>query len=462
MAASLCSCSLLRSDYERTQAVVMDAQWEKNAAFVSSMRNPEGAWWLDFGDPVLTSLIERGLTKSNTIYEALLTLKKYELSSSLADLNKIPTPNASLSTGKSWNHNGSKSSSASASFGISYELDLFGKLAAERDVADMAYMAGKEDFLAVKLALSRQIAEKYWQIAYANMSLETDKKNCADYDTILKKAQLRFDLGDISAYDLNRTKENRVSAQNSVINDENSKLKAKHELMLLLSEDKEENIPGNMDSYTLEGKKVPQIEPGIPADILENRPDLKSAEYQVKSKLASYDVRRLAFLPGLTLTGSARTGSSSLFQFFDDPVLSLAGSLTAPFFNYSTLSINRDSSKADYEKSVYEFEDKIRAALFEVAEILKRSERGEEQIKLMRQRLEIAKQDDRNYDLRYDAGSISYHDYLENKQRIRTYQLAYYKQLQTNLSDAALLYEALGGTQNKQGKEHSAEKIADK
>lgn len=449
IAGSLCSCSMLRSDYERTDGVKIAEQWEQNSRYQSVIRDADSSWWVDFKDPVLTSLIEYGLANANDLKIALATLKRYALKAELTDTNLLPTPNASLSTGKNWdNKSGNSRESSSASIGISYEIDLFGRLRAERDIDRFAYKASEWDLKATKLTIASNIAKLYWQLAYFNDSLRFEQQDVKDYESILKRIRLRYEEGAISRYEYNRTREQYLTAKNNVIANTDSIQETVNKLLILLSAD---SIPDNIDisGITLADKYLPKINPGIPADVLENRPDLQSAEFKLKSLLASYDKSRLSFFPKLTITGSESASSAELFEFFRNPVTSILGSLTLPFLNYSTLSLNRDIAKVDYEKAVLEYESKVRSALLEVSFLTAELDRSHEKIVNSKERVEMARQNDQYYDLKYNNGAMSYNDFLTNKLALRTYILSLYKEIQNQLNYEADLYNALGGAQKK-------------
>jgi NodT family efflux transporter outer membrane factor (OMF) lipoprotein len=440
-------CDIMRSEYQRTDAVSIKSSWSGDAEYSSVMRDPQGAWWRDFDDPVLSSLIEKGFDSASELKVAASALQIMALRADVTDLNLLPTPTARLGASEKWDHNGNKIKSSSASVGISYEIDLFGRLKAERDVSRFAYDASYEDYLSVKLSLSSQIAAAYWKLAYFNDALKSEEENIREYETLIKLAELRFKEGAISLYDLNRTKSQCLSSKSSAASDRSEITAAKNTLMLLLSVDDEKDLGFDLSAASLQGKKVPLVAAGIPADILENRPDLRSAENDLKSKLADYDVSTLSFFPQLTLTGTLGTGSNALLKFFEDPAFTLAGALTAPFFNYENLTLSRNISKATYEKSVYQFENTLRKAIFEVAELLQRLEDGQERIRNTEEAVELARINDSHYRLRYDSGKMSYGDFLDNRRALRAATLENLREIRTQLENTASLYKALGGAQ---------------
>lgn len=445
IATTLSSCSLFRSEYERSDAVKLEAQWLDGQSYQSVVRDAESSWWLSFQDPILNRLIDLGLTNANELKIALKTLQKYALRAELTDTNLLPTPNASLSSGKSWqNDHNNKSSNSSASIGISYELDLFGRLKAERDVDRLAYEASVWDFKATKLTLAKSIAKLYWQLGYYNDALRFEEQNVIDYEKILEKIKYRYEAGAISRYDYNRTKEQYLTSQNNVVTYSNNILETINQIQILLSSDQ---LPSDLDlkAVTLENKLVPEVDPGIPSDVLENRPDLQAAEYNLKSQLANYDQTKLNFLPRLTLTGTERTTSDELLEFFTNPVTAIAGSLALPFLNYSTLSLNRDIAKVDYEKGVLEYETKVRSALLEVKLLTTELDRSHIKVQNARDRVAMAYEDDQDYDVKYNNGAMSYNDFLTNKLALRRYILNLDQEIQTQLNYVADLYNALGG-----------------
>ena len=136
-----------------------------------------------------------------------------------------------------------------------------------------------------------------------------------------------------------------------------------------------------------------------------------------------------------------------LLEFFTNPVTAIAGSIALPFLNYSTLSLNRDIAKVDYEKAVLEYETKVRTALLEVKLLTGELDRSHEKLSNARKRVELAQQNDRSYDVKYNSGAMSYNDFLNNKLMLRSYILNLLKEVQTQLNYEAELYNALGGSQ---------------
>jgi outer membrane protein TolC len=101
----------------------------------------------------------------------------------------------------------------------------------------------------------------------------------------------------------------------------------------------------------------------------------------------------------------------------------------------------------DYEKAVLEYETKVRTALLEVKLLTGELDRSHEKLSNARKRVELAQQNDRSYDVKYNSGAMSYNDFLNNKLMLRSYILNLLKEVQTQLNYEAELYNALGGSQ---------------
>lgn len=176
-AVMLCSCSLLRTEYVRP-ALDVQAVWENGISESVSGKNADTRFWESFRDPVLNELIDAALKSNNDYQAAKERVLQAFYSAKQIGTNINPTASASLSSGRTWMFSDGKdvTSSSSSSLGISYEVDLFGRLKAERDSAAHTYQASEEDLQATRLALIFQAADYYWNIGYYNDLLRLNRK----------------------------------------------------------------------------------------------------------------------------------------------------------------------------------------------------------------------------------------------------------------------------------------------
>ena len=275
-AVMLCSCSLLRTEYVRP-ALDVQAVWENGISESVSGKNADTRFWESFRDPVLNELIDAALKSNNDYQAAKERVLQAFYSAKQIGTNINPTASASLSSGRTWMFSDGKdvTNSSSSSLGISYEVDLFGRLKAERDSAAHTYQASEEDLQATRLALIFQAADYYWNIGYYNDLLRLNRENLSDSENILEIIREKYESGSVARYELLEIERNVLSDRKTIEENSESLKKLSYELSSLMG--KAPSV-GSKTGYSVSGLFVPKVRPGIPSDILINRPDIMAAE----------------------------------------------------------------------------------------------------------------------------------------------------------------------------------------
>ncbi len=442
-AALLCSCSLLRTEYVRPSLDVQTA-WENGISESVSSTNADSRFWESFRDPVLSGLIDTAL-KSNYDYQAAserVLQAFYNAKQTGTNIN--PTASASLSSGRTWMFSDGKDvvNSSSSSFGVSYEVDLFGRLKAERDSAAHTYQASEEDLQATRLSLIYQTADYYWNIGYYNDLLRLNRENLRDSENILEIIREKYDSGSVARYELLEIERNVLSDRKTIEENSENLKKLSYELSSLMG-----MVPtsGNKTGYSVTGLFVPEVKPGIPSDILINRPDIRAAEEEVKAQLANVDVSRLSFLPSFSLTGLLGTASNDLISFSGSPKGQVGGSITFPFLNFNQLNYALKGEESAYRAKAADFVGTYYKALSEVESALAKLKRIRSTMELVKSDLEKAREMEKIYLERYRSGNIELKDYLEMREKRRTQEINYLYEKYESLSTTMELYKTLGG-----------------
>ena len=167
----LSGCSALRSDYQ-TPNVAIPAVWQQAATEQVTPSQLATLWWQAFNDPQLDALIGDVLQRNPDLAVAGIKLRKARLQADLTATNLTPDlavgANSQVSTPLD---GGTSTHSHSAQASLSYELDLWGRLASSRDAARWEAEATAQDKAATALSLVGTTAAIYWQIGYLNESL---------------------------------------------------------------------------------------------------------------------------------------------------------------------------------------------------------------------------------------------------------------------------------------------------
>ncbi len=401
-------------------------------------------WWHEFGDPALDALVDRAIACNPDLAAAAIRVRRARLEARLAGNALMPIPNGSLSTGLSQPLSGSarkSAESASASVGLGWEVDLFGRLDARRDAARFEAEATAEDRDGVFLTLVGTTASLYWQIALANERIALGEQSLAYARRTQSLVEAQYEAGALSALELHEV-EQTVTAQEAALAElRQARVQMREALMVLLDGGP---VPPD-EPQALRSAPLPEVAAGLPADLLGRRPDLRAAELRLRSTLASADATRASFYPALTLTGALGTSSSGLLDLLTNPVATLGAGLTLPFLNVNAMRFETQIARTRYEEAVILFRKSLYGALAEVETALSaRAELAVQGVALGRAR-DAAVNAEHLYEVRYRSGAVALRAWLDAQERRRGADLALSANQLAQLQNQVTLYQALGG-----------------
>ncbi len=450
----LSGCTALHTDYQRPD---LDEYVFVNGVADSSSVTPLTAdageadsiqitdsYWVRFEDDKLTALIEEALENNNDYYQALINVRKAMVQADIADAELIPDLSASLSSGINKPlKTGVSRKSSDSSLKVSYELDLFGRLAADSKVAVYDLESKTYDARAARLSVSASVANVYWQIVYYKDAIRLSESNLKDSEETFAIMKSRYENGSISELELLQAKTDLIEVQTTLAEQRNNFKNSISAMNMLLNKVPTAEV---VTADTLEGLKVPEVRAGLGSDLLSIRPDVASAEAKVKSALASKDAARLDMYPRFSLTAGLSAGSSSeLVQFFENPVASILANLALPFINYYKNSLQIDLAELSRDSAEMNFVTTYYKALGEVYQALNDIENDRVQLNNNIEKLQLTGRTEELYRQRYEVGAVSLKDYLEARKSRRVTALTLAKSKQNSLNDAVVFAKALGG-----------------
>ncbi len=446
VAVLFCSgCADVRGVYHEPE-IKIPGQWE---ILPGSGEQVLGAsqWWLVFDDPVLNQLIVKALETNNDLAAAAFKLKKARLQLELAQTGLGPDYSASASAGTRKNlETHARSNSYSTSAGLSWEPDLWGKLAATRDSAEWEAKATEQDLANTALSLIGTTAELYWQIAYLNQAITTSREGIAYTLETLKIVRSKYNSGAVSELDLVQAQQNVESQKSELAGLNRQMAQARHALAILFNQAPEGIMA---DPKRLTDMPLPAIDPGIPAAVLGNRPDLMAAEMRLRSLRADADATRASYYPTWSLTASLGTSSTTLLNILSNPVAALGAGVSLPFVQWQDMKINTEISEIEYEQAVVEFRQTLYEALQDVADCLSDRKHYMEQETALRTSLELAKKAEHMARVRYREGTTGVQDWLDQQETRRSADLSLAENRYNQLKNLMTLYQALGGDTNR-------------
>jgi len=341
-----------------------------------------------------------------------LRLKSALLGADLADTNLTPSVSANLGASGTKNmRDGSASSNLGPSLNLSYEVDLWGRLAAARDQASWEAQASEQDLAATRLLLIGKTLEQYWQLAYLGSAITLGNQQLANLTRVERLTRAKYEAGAVTRLDLVQASQQKAGKQAEIAT-------------LILQ----------------------RLAAGIPADVLARRPDVRAAELRLRKTLARGDEIRTGFYPTLSLTGGASTTSDTLTQVLQNPIGTLGATLTLPFLEYNKTRLSIAGADIDYQIAETEFRKQLYAALMEVEDGLAARQQGEQRLRYLRQQLDYAREAERLAGARFLAGATGVQPWLDEQNRLWDAELALLAQQQSQLNTMAGIYRALGGS----------------
>ena len=438
-AALLAGCAGARHD--PLPAVAMPANWA--APVAADAPAATGDWWRSFGDPQLDALIDDALRANNDLAIAAIRVYRAQLQAGLVDTNL--TPNVTLGANGAVSrtldtHQMSRSSGVNGS--LSYELDLWGRLAALRDAAHWEADATADDLEAARLSLIGTTAALYWQIGYLNRQIALGDANIAYAERTLALVRSRHTAGAVSGLDLAQAEQSlaaQPAAQTQLIQ---QRTENRHALAILFDRPPQQRAA---EPAALPDAAPPDVAAGLPASLLGRRPDLRAAEFRLRESLAQVDATRTSFYPTFTLTGSAGTTSTSLERVLTNPVGTLGLGLALPFIQWNTMQLQIRVSKSQYEEAVVGFRQRLYTALAEVENALSARVQLEREAEQRALSLAQAQRAERLAAARFAAGATAVQPWLDQQQVLRSAQSADELTRLNRLNNQMKLYRALGG-----------------
>jgi outer membrane protein TolC len=235
-----------------------------------------------------------------------------------------------------------------------------------------------------------------------------------------------------------------VSAQESALAQlVQTRIEARQSLALLLDESTQTaSLPERPQWPTV---ARPVIEPGLPAQVLSRRPDLRAAESRLRKAYATVDTTRTSYYPTLSLTGSVGGSSESLSNVLSNPVGTLGAALVLPFLQWRDMQRNVAISQAEADASVLTFRQTLYQALADVDQALSAQVQLQRQVDAQTERLAQARKVEHISELRYRSGAEPLKTWLDGQESLRQAELAYAEVRYNQLSNWVSLVQALGG-----------------
>jgi outer membrane protein, multidrug efflux system len=417
---------------------------------------PKGDWWKIYGDGDLNRLQSRATRANQELKAAVARVEQSRAIARTARSEFLPTLNANpghtryrLSSEQAPNSGGVTADNFRMPLDLSYEIDLWGRVRRGFESARADSQASVAAYHNVLLILHADVAQNH----FALRALDAEISIVADAIGLRKeRVQLvgdRFENGIGDQLDLARAKSELASAEAEAASLGKRRAELENALAILVGENPSTfKVPAaSGDRLARWNPTPPKIPAGLPADLLERRPDVSEAESQLAAANARIGVAKAAFFPALSLTGSSGYVSGELGDLFNwnNRAWSIGPSLSLPIFTGGRNKANLERSEFAYEEAVARYRQKILVAFGEVESSLSGIRFLAEQAAAQDRAVADARRAARIADERYRAGIVSHLEVLDADREALQAERAKAQLTGQRLIASAQLAKALGG-----------------
>jgi NodT family efflux transporter outer membrane factor (OMF) lipoprotein len=402
-------------------------------------------WWRGFRSRELTALIEEAQTANFDVAAAIAKITQADAQSKIAGAPLLPSAEFDASATRSRPAGGPDRANLQTAINASYEIDFWGKNRAASRAAQESAIAARFDRDTVVISTVVSVATAYFLVLSAQDRLRIANQNVDAATRVLNLIRQRLEAGTTSALEVAQ-QETLVANQRAQIPVLDLVLRQNMATLALLIGRPPEFV--RVRGGSLYSLGIPRVNPGLPSELLYQRPDIRSAEATVASTDASVERARAAFFPSIQLTGQGGFASTALRTLFrpESAFYSVAAGLTQPIFDGWLLEGQLElaqgrqlESLSLYRKAVVSGFTDVERALIAVQD----SARGEQ---LQQQVVDASRRAFNIADTRLREGTVDLVTVLITQQALFTAEdnrvTARLARLQAVLS----LYQALGGS----------------
>jgi len=470
LAAGLAAACAIGPSYHRPDLGVPDA-WRPPSATADSLRpfydslrstgestlsqptvSPDSVANLDWfdllRDPELRKLVETALQQNRDVRVAIASIDEFRAQYGVTRGALFPQLSVNGEGGTEKSVFGSlgafKFDVVTATADLQWELDFWGRLRRATEAARADLLAREESRRAVVLTLVSDVATAYLELRELDLDLEISKRTLASNEETLRLARRRFDQGLISELDVRQFESEVANPAARVADFERQIAQKENQLSVLVGRNPGLIPRGSELSGTLAPLAIPA---GLPASLIDRRPDVRQAEQQLHAAMARIGAAQGALLPRITLTGEYGTQSQDFSNLFKSSteIYQLFGGVSIPIFTGGQVGKQVDVARARAAQARYSYEQTVLLALEEVNDALVGVRATRDVAAAQERQADALRSAFRLADRRYQNGISSYLEVLDAQRNLFTAELALAQAQRLQLAAAVELYKALGG-----------------
>ena len=404
-----------------------------------------------FTDSYLKTYIQKGLENNLDIRIALQSIAAAEAYVKQGKAGYLPTISGAASATRTarTSENGQFGSFFTQPFNqyetsgtASWEADIWGKIRSTKRASDASYLQTVAAHKAVKTSLVAQIATTYYQILALDKQISVTEETIENRSKSLETISALKEAGQANQVGVDQTAAQLYSAQSQLLDLKNLLYQAENTLSILLSEEPQTYERSSLDEQSLAN----EMQLGVPALLLRNRPDIMQAEYSLVNSFELTNVARSNFYPSITLSAQGGFQSLDLDNWIDSSSIfaNLVGGLQ-PIFNGRKIRTAYEVAQVQQEQSLLSFKKALLSAGKEVSEALYDYNISIEKEAYISKQVSALKRAESNSEELLNSGYLTYLDLLTARENSLNAELNLVNNKFSQLSATVELYRSLGG-----------------
>lgn len=337
-----------------------------------------GNWWLAFTDPVLDDLVHRasaddtGKTGNTSIQEAAARLAQARALVRSADADRAPqiglNGGAARQAGLDTPGGLKPATLTRVGASLSYELDLFGRLARASDAAALDAQAREALLQSTRLLVQADVAQTYLALRALDAERALVRETVTAYANTLRLTQRRYQAGDVAELDVARVQSELASTESEALALDRQRATLEHALAVLVGEPPSGFALAAAPWTTA----LPVIPPGVPGTVLARRPDVSAAQSALLAAQARLGLARTAWFPGITLTAAGGYASPELGDLFkwSARAWSVGALLSLPLFDGGRREAGVQGAQAQLDAALAGYRGQVLGAFRDVEDQL--------------------------------------------------------------------------------------------
>lgn len=450
----LSGCAWLAPDYERPMLDVPEKWMAEADGNDNAVKLKD--WWKEYNDPILQKLIDEALAGNGDLAVAAARVQQAQAQYNYAFGNQFPLLAATgFATRSKTDFQNSQLLSDKPGnlsfFGgmLSYELDLWGKLASASKEGEAVFLAAGYNRDAARISIASATAQLYFSILALDADIKVTEGTIRSREESYNLIKKQFDRQAVNELVLRQSEAEMEASHAQLPKLLEQKDKAESALSVLLGRSPKEIMNASISRGSdFDSLPVPPLFPSdVPSSLLERRPDIAAAEQMLVASNFNIGVARAAYFPTISLSSLLGVSNVDVANLYNGTMRTWAmgANLAGPVIDFGRTDSGVDMALAKNQELLASYKNSVRSAFRDVRDALSEQKHSQTEEQAQSKEERAVREALRLANLRYTSGYSSYIEVLDAERNLYNAQIALIAAKLKRLNASINLYKSLGG-----------------